>query len=201
MTEIQAPYRVGNVLYVDFGRTPLWPRPEPRPSAPSEYGPLWQASEAAYLQALNTPEQFTPESRAALVLAITKLLELISDGDCCVLLALRLATIELQMAFIASPDQPAANRFFAGQSMVQLQTILDYVGDGVHAIEDGDQLVVAPTAIHMRMAAAHLLLGDDRSASTCMELAEESLGRLGFEGGEWVRGKLLEQIIQFRHLS
>tara|TARA_R110002110_G_scaffold415748_1_gene654851 strand:- start:93012 stop:93617 length:606 start_codon:yes stop_codon:yes gene_type:complete len=201
MTEIQARYRVGNIIYVDFDRIPASLRPQGRMPAHDDPSALWHATEEAYLKAVDTPEQLTSESRAALVLALTKLLEVKADDDHCALLALRLATIELQMAITDCSEKPEAKRFFADQSLVQLQAILDYVGDEVHAIEDADQLVIAPTAIHMRVAGAHLLLGNERSSSNCMEFAEESLGRLDFEDGGWVRGKLLQQIIQFRKLS
>jgi hypothetical protein len=201
MTEILAPYRVGNIIYVDFDRAPARMRPRSKMPVSDDGNALWQASESAYLKAVNTPEQFTSESRAALVLALAKLLEVETDGDRCELLALRLATIQMQLAVMACSEKPDARQVLAGQVLEQLQSILDYVGDGAHVIEDGDQLVVAPTAVYMRMAAAHRLLQDERRAFMSLELAESSLERLDFKGSDWVKGKLLVQIENCRNPS
>ncbi|MDO8864060.1 hypothetical protein Q6D67_20440 [Haliea sp. E1-2-M8] len=131
---------------------------------------------------------------------MTKLLESEADGDRCALLALRLATVEWQMASIHCSEKPDAKRFYAEQSLAQLRSILDYFAGDVHAIKDADQIVLVPAGIYLRMAEAHLLLDDEGSASNCMEfaeeslgslsLAEQSLGHLSFENAELARSKL-----------
>jgi hypothetical protein len=201
MTEVPPRYRVGNIIYVSFGRLPVSIRSQGRMQPSDHLSSLWQTSEAAYLKAVDTPEELTSESRAALILALRKLLELEKDGDRCVLLALRLATVERQMASMHCSEKPDAKRFYAEQSLAQLESILDYFAGDVHTIEDVDQRVLVPTAIYLRMVEAHLLLDDDRSALNCMESAEQSLGRVRFEGIEQVKITLRQQIIQLRQLS
>lgn len=198
MTEIQAPYRVGNIVYVDFERAPARMRSRAKIPASIQGNDLWRASESAYLTALNTPEQFTSESRAALVLALTKLLEAETDGDCCVLLALRLATIQMQLAVTAGPNRSDAMKFLVGQAIEQLQSILGHLGGGTRVIEDADQLIVAPAAIYIRLAVAHRLMHDESNALTSLEIAESSLERLNLDGGDWARAELLRQIVQLR---
>ncbi|MCB1706149.1 MAG: hypothetical protein KDI17_14895 [Halioglobus sp.] len=195
MSENLSPYRVGNIIYADFGRIPSWGTDREGRQAPEG---LWQTSEAAYLKAIDSPDQLGPDSRAALVLALTKLLDAESDGERCALLALRLATIEQQMAVTDCVEKPDAKRFLADQSLEHLESVLDYVAGGVQFIEDGEQLVVAPAAIYIRMAVAHLLVGDQSEAAMCIDSAEKSLAYLNFDGAEWVRGKLLEQIRDLR---
>lgn len=211
MTEVPPRYSVGNIIYVSFGRPPASIPPHGG-TQPSEHSSsLWLTSEAAYLKAVDTPEDVTSESRAALILALTKLLESEIDGDRCVLLALRLATVERQMASMHCSEKPDSKQFYAEQSLAQLQSILDYFAGDVHTIEDAHQLVLVPAGILLGMAEAHLLLYDESSASNCMEFAEKSLGSLSLpdeslehlsvENTELARSKLRKLIIKLRQLS
>lgn len=107
MTEIQARYTVGNIVYVDFGRVPAWMRPEPTNLVPAEHDSLWQASESAHLRVGNTPGQSTPES---------------------------LTTFELQRAVIGWSEAPDAKGYSTGQNLTQLQSILGYAAVRGHTL-------------------------------------------------------------------
>lgn len=61
MTEIQARYTVGNIVYTDLSRGPAGIRPQSMNPVPAEHDTPRPATGSAYLRAVDTSEQSNQE--------------------------------------------------------------------------------------------------------------------------------------------
>jgi len=214
VSERRAVYIVGNIYHVDFGKIHFKLDGDSPESVTYGLGPshkntrpisLKVGVNALYVKARDEQQFSDVDSLVTLILGLTKLLEEEEDTDRdayeSVVIALRLATVELQLAVRERDTRPNATESLANEALIRYQQLIECSGGELFTISDGDIVVFIPTSIYINMAIVYRLLGNPEKAQQCLEEAEHSLDILFSKGQEGVKNMIRQAISKSRTLD